>query len=231
MIRLVVFDMAGTTVHDDNVVLRCFVAAAKAVDLRATEEELNNRMGISKLEVFDELARRQLGKGPHADALRDAGYRTFREILEGVYTHTGATAMRGAEETFAWLRGRGVRIALNTGFYREVTDLLVEKLGWKNAVDTVVCVDDVPQGRPAPYMIHTAMQRCGVAAVGDVAVVGDTPVDMQAGHNSGARLVIGVTSGAHKATTLRRQPLTHLLAGVWELPDLLPRVDRLSGTS
>ena len=62
-VGLVVFDMAGTTVQDDGMVLECFVAAAEYVGLRVSREELNDRMGLSKIAVFDELSRRQVGPG------------------------------------------------------------------------------------------------------------------------------------------------------------------------
>ena len=81
LIKLVVFDMAGTTVQDDGLVLRSFVQAAEAVGLVATPDELNARMGLSKLEVFDELARRQLGGTAAAVELRDKGYHEFRQLL------------------------------------------------------------------------------------------------------------------------------------------------------
>ncbi|EGD56172.1 hypothetical protein SCNU_04926 [Gordonia neofelifaecis NRRL B-59395] len=35
--------------------------------------------------------------------------------------------------------------------------------------DAVITTDDVPAGRPAPYMIFRAMERCGVASVRGVA--------------------------------------------------------------
>ena len=120
-----------------------------------------------------------------------------------------------------------MKVALNTGFYRRVTDIIVEGLRWRDAVDAVVCVDDVREGRPAPYMIHEAMQRCGVHGVDEVVVVGDTPVDMLAGRNAGARAVVGVTSGSHPVATLRRFPSTHVLPSVRELPAMLDRLGRL----
>ena len=76
-------------------------------------------------------------------------------------------------------------------------------------------------------MIHLAMQRTAVLAVAAVAVLGDTPSDIAAARNAGARLAIGVETGTHTAASLRRQPLTHLLEGVWELPALLRRLERL----
>lgn len=225
---LLVADMAGTTVRDDGLVLECFVRAAEAVGLAVTAEELNDRMGRSKHAVFDELARRQLGPGPKADALRDSGYALFRRVLEGAYEAGGVTPIDGAADVIAELRARGVKVALNTGFYRRVTEIIVGRLGWADAVDAIVCVDDVAEGRPAPYMIFESMQRCRVHAVGEVAVVGDTPSDMSAGHGSGARAVIGVTSGAHPGATLRRCPSTHVVGSVVEVPSLLVRLDRLA---
>jgi phosphonatase-like hydrolase len=230
-VRLVVFDMAGTTVRDDDLVLTCFVAAAEQVGLSISREDLNARMGGSKRAVFEAFAQRQFGPGPAADAARDRGYEVFRAVLEGAYERVGVEGIEGAEATFAWLRERGVRVALNTGFYRRVTDLIVDRLGWRSAVDAVVCDDDVREGRPAPYMIFEAMQRCGVHAVDEVVAVGDTPSDMIAGRNAGARAVVGVTSGSHTAATLRRHPATHVVGSVRELPEVLERLGRLMPSS
>jgi phosphonatase-like hydrolase len=226
-VRLVVFDMAGTTVHDDGLVLECFVAAAEAVGLEATREELNERMGLSKLQVFDELSKRQLGRTREAEALRDQGYDAFRRILEASYERGGVSGVSGAEGVFRWLHDRDVLVALNTGFYRRVTEIIVDKLGWKSAVDAVVCVEDVVEGRPAPYMIHEAMQRCRVHSVNEVIAVGDTPSDMIAGINSGALGVIGVTSGAHTGASLRRYPATHIVESVRDLPAIIERLSRI----
>jgi phosphonatase-like hydrolase len=227
-VELCVLDMAGTTVRDDGLVLAAFMEAAAAVGLRATAEEVNARMGQNKREVLDALARRQLGAVAAAERLRDDAFDAFRRVLEAAIRQGGARPMPGAEALFGRLRASGVRVALNTGFYREVTELIVERLGWRAEVDAVVCGDDVPAGRPAPYMIHLAMQRCAVTSVHAVAVVGDTPSDLEAGTRSGARAVVGVTSGAHGAASLRRAPHTHLLPSVGELGPLLERIDRLA---
>ena len=226
-IALVVFDLAGTTVEDSGGVLDCFAASMEAAGLRADREALNASMGQSKLTVLRELAMRQRGEGAQAEALAQTAFEHFRTCMADVYRGGGARPMRGAETLFAELREQGVRVALNTGFDGHVTDALLTALGWHARVDTVVCVDDVPHGRPAPTMIHLAMQRTAVHAVHEVAVVGDTPADLQAGANSGAALVVGVESGTHTAASLRRHPMTHLIAGVWELSALLRRVARL----
>ncbi|MCA9602152.1 MAG: phosphonatase-like hydrolase [Polyangiales bacterium] len=226
MIDLVVFDMAGTVIKDDDVVLDAFVRAATETGLTTTREEINARMGMGKLEVFDELAGRQSREGAERARLRDAGYAAFRRTLEDAYRQGGVAAMPGAHTAVQGLRRQGIRVALNTGFYRAVTDILVDRAGFAGAVDAVVCVDDVPVGRPYPFMIFEAMARTQTPSVARVAVVGDTPVDIEAGRNAGARLVVGVTSGAHTARTLRHHGATHVVDGVHNVPELVRRTSR-----
>lgn len=113
-------------------------------------------------------------------------------------------------------------MALNTGFDRDTTRLLLAALGWDaGSVDAVVCGDEVPQGRPAPYLIFRCMEATGTVSVGRVANVGDTALDLRAGYNAGVHFNFGVLSGAHSRDVLAAEPHTHLLASVADLPTLL----------
>ena len=124
----------------------------------------------------------------------------------------------GATDVFAWLRGRGTKVALTTGFDRLTTDLIIDAVGWQSSIaDTVVCGDDVALGRPAPFLIFPAMERTGVTSVHQVMCVGDTVLDLKAGRNAGVRYVVGVLSGAHKKEQLEKEPHTRLIASVAEL--------------
>ena len=222
-IELVVFDMAGTTVEDDGEVLAAFMSAVDQHGLEAAQAEVNARMGVSKVEVFRYFVERQYGSDDPENARRtEAVYATFRQVLEGGYVERGVRPIPGTEETFAWLRERGIGIVATTGFYRRVTDLILDGLQWKSGVlDASICADEVPVGRPAPYMIFRAMEATGVRAVHRVLKVGDTPVDLQAGTNAGVRGVIGVLSGSHDAATLGRERHTHLIPSVADLPGLI----------
>ncbi|WP_275003379.1 hypothetical protein [Promicromonospora iranensis] len=54
--------------------------------------------------------------------------------------------------------------------------LLLERLGWQDGViDAVVCTDDVPAGRPAPYLVHRAMERTRCARPTSSPSVADLP--------------------------------------------------------
>jgi phosphonatase-like hydrolase len=126
--------------------------------------------------------------------------------------------MSGVSEALVLLRGQGVKIALTTGFTREVTEPLLDSLGWDDAViDVVVTVDEVSAGRPAPFMIFKSMEATGVTEVSRVLVAGDTVRDLKAGVNAGAAFVVGVLTGGMNAAELGRVRHTHLLRGVGDI--------------
>ena len=216
-IDLVVCDMAGTTVQDDGQVPRAFTAALAEHGVAVTAEAINALRGASKRQAIFEL----LPPTPDRAALSERVYASFRTQLGRVFG-AGVRAVPGAVDAIAQLRARGIRVALNTGFDRDTTNLLLDALGWRSSVvDAVVCGDEVAAGRPAPDLIHACMKAVGVTEAKRVANVGDTVLDLQAGCNAGVRYNVGVLSGAHKREQLEREPHTHLVASIAAVPALL----------
>jgi phosphoglycolate phosphatase len=219
MPRLVVCDMAGTTVEDDGQVPAAFSATLARFGIAIGGDALRAVRGASKRDALRQL----LGGTPQGDGRAEEAFEMFRTDLADRFQRQGVRAVPGAVRTFAVLRSRGIRIALNTGFDRDTTRLLLEALGWTDGrVDVVVCGDDVRQGRPAPDLILRAMERAGVTDGRMVASVGDTVLDLRAGHAAGVRWNIGVLSGAHDRTLLEAEPHTHVLASVAQLTGLWP---------
>ena len=72
-------------------------------------------------------------------------------------------------------------------------------------------------------MIFRAMERTGVEDVRQVMKVGDTPLDLQAGTNAGVRGVVGVLTGVYGRERLNREPNTHIIPSVKDLPELIER--------
>jgi phosphonatase-like hydrolase len=218
-LKLVVFDMAGTTVLDGGEVPAAFSAALAEQGISVTKEQLNAVRGASKRQAVLSL----MPDGPQRQVRADAAYAAFKKDLARRYAD-GVRPVPGAAQTFGWLRERGVRVALNTGFDREITELLLAGLGWaRGVVDAIVCGDEVRRGRPAPQLIFRCMEATEVDGARSIAVVGDTTLDLQAGRNAGARWNIGVLSGAHSRELLEQQPHTHLLSSVAELPTIFTR--------
>jgi phosphonatase-like hydrolase len=231
-IQLVVFDMAGTTVKDENEVEQCFLAAAEATGLHTDRDRIISMMGWSKKLVFETLWRTQLGDS-HVDftAQVEASYSKFKTVLENHYLTQPVQPTEGCLDIFNWLKSQGIKIALNTGFYREVTNIILDRLNWNQGLDqnyigsedSVIQTSVTPseiyaqQGRPAPYMIQKAMYELGITDPQAVIAIGDTPADLQAGINAHCRMSLGVTNGTHTHEQLAAYPHQGLLSSLRDL--------------
>lgn len=233
-IELVVFDMAGTTVTDHHEVERCFGQAAAETGLFVTAERILAMQGLAKRYVFETLWKEQLGDLHHdVQSQVDVSYAAFKRILENHYLTKGATPTEGCLETFAYLRERGIAIALTTGFYRVVTDIILDKLGWlaglndqrlgtaDSLIQVSIASDEVERGRPYPQMIERAMNLLDVSNPRAVVNIGDTPSDLLSGRAAGVALNLGVTNGTHTLDQLDAYPHDYMLASLAELPALI----------
>lgn len=224
-IELVVFDMAGTTVRDDDAVNGCLHAALAAGGVTVSRDEINTVMGIPKPVAIATLLERRRGATPADEVKRlHAGF--LRRMIEFYRADPGVAPMPHTTECFGALKDAGVRLALDTGFSRDIVDVILHRLGWDlpGTLNATVASDEVPRGRPHPDLLFEAMRRTGVADARRVAKVGDTPSDLQEGTSAGCGLVIGVTNGTHTREQLLPHPHTHLIASLAELPALvLPR--------
>jgi|SRR5579864_2552702 len=213
---LVVFDLAGTTVEDRGEVPAAFTAALAEQGIAVSPEMLVSVRGASKRQAIERLVPDAPGRGARVEA----AFSSFRRHLAHRYSES-VHPVPGAEDAFRWLRARRVRVALNTGFDRTTTAMLLSALGWdRGLTDAVVCGDDVSEGRPAPFLIFRAMEATGTHRVDRVANVGDTVLDLEAGRNAGVGWNIGVLSGAHGRDRLEQAPHTQLVPDVGHLQGL-----------
>jgi phosphonatase-like hydrolase len=218
-IKLVLFDITGTILQDTGNLLRAFGAALRTNGIEASHDELQEWRGAAKREVISAFVGRQRGSAAAADdGAVQRIYGQFQELLEADFVSHPPIPIAGAEAVFAWLRERGILLGATTGYHRKLADSLLHSVGWRDCFRTTVASDEVSRGRPAPYMIFRAMEAAGVLDVSQVVTVGDTPLDLQAGANAGVRGIVGVLSGAHTAERLRREPHTHLLPSIADLP-------------
>lgn len=219
-VKLVVLDLAGTTVRDNGEVPISFKAVLERHGVYVSDEQLENVRGSSKRQAVFDLLPESHVRSTRAKEI----YNSFKVELSERYRRDGVESIEGAEYVFTEFRKNGVRVVLNTGFDRDITSLLLAELKWdKKLVDAVVCGDDVAQGRPAPDLIFAAMKASDTVEAQRVANVGDTVRDLQAAQNAGVKWNIGVLSGAHSFAKLQQFPHTHLIESVAELPDLLLR--------
>jgi phosphonatase-like hydrolase len=220
MIKLAVFDVAGTTVHDPDGVGQALKAALTSAGVPWGAEDVNRVMGIYKPVAIRMLLEQF---APEKVDQVNAIHEDFRDRMIDYYISSPEVRpIEGALETFQALRSQGIKVALDTGFDRLVLDALLSRLSWdQSIVDATITSDEVSQGRPYPDMVFKLMEMTGVENVADVAKIGDTPSDLQEGTNAGCQFVVGVTEGTHSRAQLEGQPHTHLIGTVREFPALI----------
>ncbi|MCU0326603.1 MAG: HAD hydrolase-like protein [Spirosomaceae bacterium] len=234
-IKLVVFDMAGTTVQDKKEVETCFAKACQHMNLNVNEERILALQGYSKIEVFRLLWDEKIGS-EHPEYLEnvEVSYDYFRMILEEHYEKNPILPTEGCLEIFEFLRANDIKIALTTGFYRKVVNIILGKLGWltgldndyfnksgDSIIDLSIASDEVPKGRPEPFMIQKAMNLFGITDAQQVINIGDTPSDLQSGISAGCRLSLGLTNGTHTYEQLKDYPNDGLLGSLQELKEII----------
>jgi phosphoglycolate phosphatase len=219
-ITVVCMDMAGTTVADDGSVMAAFGAAAAEFGLVPGAPGYDDAiqlgqdtMGQSKIEVF----RRLLGS---EDSAQQANHVFEASYAESV--RAGLVApLPGAVETITVLRAAGLKVCLATGFAPTTRDALLDALGWRPLIDLALSPADAGRGRPWPDLPLTALLRLGGGAVSELAVVGDTPSDIESGLRAGAGLVAGVTTGAGSREALIAAGAPHILDSIGGLIQLI----------
>lgn len=223
MIEMVAFDMAGTTIDDHGAVYEALEAAVVETGATVAPTDLQEWMGTDKVEAITALMR--LGGVEPDEASVARAFERFRAILAESYRTNPPRSLPGVADALRELRARGIRVALTTGFSDDVAVPLLAALGWtigdedSDLLDAVVTTSDVPSGRPAPYLIHHAMEKLGVHDVRHVLAAGDTIVDLLAARNAGV-IAVGVLTGKLGRAELEPHPHDYILDSVVDVLDL-----------
>lgn len=241
---LIVCDIAGTTVNEDGIVYRQLRECVERRGVSVTAAQVNAVKGTEKRSAIATLLG---GAGDVADAVVDAVFADFMEGLRHEYAAHPPRPIDGVEEALSRLREDGASIALTTGFQRPIADIVLAACGWSVrddaqdagdaaqdagdagtleasgasgfVVDALITSDTVAAGRPAPYLIHHAMEITGVTSVDDVVSVGDTVADLRAAANAGVRGV-GVLTGSVDRAVLAAEPHALILDSLADIPAL-----------
>ena len=199
-IKLVVFDIAGTTVKDNGEIATAFHDAMKERGYDIPHEKIYPLMGYKKPEAISMMLQEYEADidGITAEYINNIHDR-FIELMVEYYTHTDQLQpLPHAESVFLWLKEREIKIGLDTGFSADITNIIIDRLGWlkDGKIDYIVCSNEVPAGRPQPFMIQKMMHAAGINDAKQVIKLGDTEVDVNEGKNAGCLYSIAVTTGA-----------------------------------
>ncbi|MBB6501327.1 HAD-IA family hydrolase [Pedobacter cryoconitis] len=214
-IKLAVFDIAGTTIKDNHEVSKALQAALKKHNYTVNLTRINPLMGYEK-----NLAIQQLLQMHETDtSLITAGLISsihtefVRQMLDFYQNGPAIEPLPNVEETLRTLHEQGIKVGINTGFSKDIADVIINRLQWKEKgiIDYVIGSDEVELGRPHPFMIQQLMKECGLTDPLQVIKVGDTEVDIHEGQNAGCKYVIGITTGIFTREELETYHPTHII--------------------
>ena len=222
MIKLVVFDMAGTTVDEDNVVYKTVRAVINEAGYDySLDQVLEFGAGKEKKQAIQDVL--ALDGQPHSDEEVSAIFANFKPRLKQSYAELDVREQPGASEVFRELREAGIKVVLNTGYDRATAEGLLTKIGWQvgKDIESLVTASDVTNGRPEPDMIHKAMADTGIESAEEVAKIGDSQIDIHEGQNAGCAMTFGVTTGSQTAELLQAANPTKVVATLSEMCDFI----------
>jgi phosphonatase-like hydrolase len=217
---MVVFDMAGTTVNEDNLVYKTLQKAIneKGFDL-SLDKVLAQGAGKEKLQAIKSIL--EVYAQNKDEVLANEIYTSFIVMLENAYNTHEVLPQQNADQLFQSLREKNILVVLNTGYNNETAVTLIEKLGWKQGedFDGLITATDVQNNRPDPDMILLAMEKFNITDADEVVKVGDSIIDIEEGRNAGCSINIGITTGAHTYDQLLTANPDYIID---DLLDLLP---------
>ncbi len=220
-VDLVIFDLGGTTVRVEHFVPEAFREALRRYSVDPTAAEISAVRGRSKQEAIAEILQTRGITESKQPTLTGAIFEAFRKVLTEKIETEPINPIAQPDRVFSSLQARGIRVAITTGFDQMTAKRLVRRMGWTDKIDALISAEDVPAGRPAPYMIFRAMERTGTWQMKRTAVVGDTEMDLSAAENAGVGFAFGVLSGAHSANRLKQRKHTAVLADIRQVLEMI----------
>lgn len=203
-IKALIVDWAGTVIdYGSRAPAGVFVEVFRRHGVDISLAEARGPMGMEKrdhiraLTDMPAVAERWLRAhdGPVTEADIDRMYDDFLPLQIACLPHY-SDLIPGTLGIVAACRGRGIKIGSSTGYSRVLMDVVAPEAARRGfEPEAIVCADDVPHGRPAPWMCFANLQKLGIWPVESALVVDDTVPGIEAGLNAGMWTVGVAESG------------------------------------
>ena len=207
-IKMLVFDMAGTTVNEHGIVYDTIFDTLSKFGVGVSPREIEKWHGANKYEVFDHYLESNDVFKMHSDQrqikIKKEVYNYFNSTLEEKYFTSDKISLihDSLPGILNGIREKGIKVTLNTGYNKNIQSSIIDKLGMDDFIDDYISSEEVPKGRPYPYMIYKLMERNDVKSANEVIKIGDTKNDILEGINAKCKASVGVLTGADNSQLL-----------------------------
>ncbi|MEX2584249.1 MAG: HAD family hydrolase [Gemmatimonadota bacterium] len=192
----VLLDVDGTLLLSNAAHARAFVLAAERMGIEDVElEEIRRMIGMGGDKLIPMAFGFEAGsdRGEELDTLKGEIFRSeFVPHLEPA---------PGARPLLERFRADGLRRVVATSANEEDLSMLLDRAGIADLIEDATSASDVDRSKPDPDIVTAALKLTGEAP-DRVAMLGDTPYDVEASLRAGVRIV-GVRCGGWQDEDLR----------------------------
>lgn len=178
------FDLDGTLVHtaiDIHSALNTMLAFYKQTAVKLSDVETWIGNGIDKV-----TERALLKVNAHSVDLNDAINHV--NIIYNQCVANQSTLYSNALDTLSILKDHGLKLLLVTNKNEQHTHSLINTLNIAHFFDTVVCGDSLPQRKPDPAMLLSAINKLDLK-IDEGIYIGDSINDIATARNSGCPVI------------------------------------------
>ena len=213
--RMIVCDMAGTIINEHGLVYKTLFNTLKKIGVK---EDIKSWHGLEKRRVIDEMVDKYGAYGDKKEIKKNM-YLDFQNNLYEAYFGKNSEISLihpNIPNYFNDLREKNIIVSLNTGYNRDFQKKIIDYFNMESYIDDYISSEDVPFGRPEPFMIYKLMKQNNIHFPKDVIKVGDTKIDMLEGKSAKCGMIVGVLSGADSKKELERYS-THIIDNITNL--------------
>ena len=214
--KMIICDMAGTTIQEKGIVHNSLYRTIKLIHPNLQKKDIKPFSGAKKREVIKFFVTKLKMNSP--EVVINNLDSEFNYFLKKEYQENPSVKLIDPKlpSFFNNLREKDIKICLNTGYNKEIQQLLIDKFNMTDFIDDYISSEEVDFGRPYPYMIHALMKRNNIFTINHVIKIGDTEMDIKEGKNAGCRSV-GVLSGAHSKEQLLTQRPDYIVDNIIDI--------------
>jgi phosphonoacetaldehyde hydrolase len=254
-LKAVVLDWAGTAVdYGSFAPTAVFLRLFEAHGVTISADDARSGMGLMKKDHLRTIMARPAVSAAwraaqHEPASDDDIERLFEQFvpMQLSVVKEYAQPIPGLLKSISDVRQRGMKVGTTTGYIRSMmSELAPEAARYGYSPDCVVCPDDVPAGRPYPWMCYQNAAQLGVYPMPAMVKVGDTLPDVDEGLNAGMWMVALALTGnllglseqevaalspvelaaarERISATLYRAGAHLVIDGIWDLPAALDQI-------
>jgi pyrophosphatase PpaX len=180
MIKNIIFDMDGTLIDTNDLIIHTLNETAKKfIGRMLTKKELNSILGHFLEEQMKLIS-------------KNNDYKVMAKYYGEVYTKNQDKMTKefpGIKDTLKKLKELNCGLAIVSAKAMEGVMHGIEFLGIEKYIDVVVSASDVKKHKPDPEPLFMGMKKLG-ATKDDTLFIGDSPIDLQCGKNAGVKTVL-----------------------------------------